>query len=71
MKDKGKSDPCGYSKDTNPRATEEVLQENGFPMKARRIQNFVKNGTNNEALVEIKETDEPSITLPPRQHISD
>ena len=40
-------------------------------MKARRIQNFVKSGTNNEALVEIKEAEEPSITLPPRQHIAD
>jgi len=44
---------------------EEVLEETDFPKKARRIQNFVKHNNNNEALVEIEEADEPSISIPP------
>ena len=70
-------------KDLGP---EEVLEESEFPMKARRVQNFVntthpktnpnllvhhRSSKNNEALVEIEEAEEPSIHLPPKQRISD
>ena len=62
-------------KETNPSKTkkdgpEEVLEESEFPRRARRVQNFVKPSTNNEALVEIEEADEPSIHLPPKQRIA-
>ena len=68
-------------KDLGP---EEVLEESEFPMKARRVQNFVstsqpktnllvhhRSSHNNEALVEIEEAEEPSIHLPPKQRLSD
>ena len=64
--------------------SEEVLEESEFPMKARRVQNFVstsqpktnllvhhRSSNNNEALVEIEEAEEPSIHLPPKQRLSD
>ena len=37
MKDSKKKNDQVTNKDTNTKAVEEVLQENGFPMKARRI----------------------------------
>jgi hypothetical protein len=55
-------------KTTKKDGPEEVLEESEFPRRARRVQNFVKPTNNNEALVEIEETDEPSIHLPPKQY---
>ena len=65
--------PKPTAKESNPSkikkdGTEEVLEENEFPRRARRVQNFVKPSNNTEALVEIEETDEPSIHIPPKQH---
>ena len=73
MQSNRKSINKDFMKDVAPtKAPEEVLQENTLPMQARRFQNFVKqSSTNNEALVEIMEAEEPSITIPPRQKISD
>ena len=74
----------GEIKPREPLDKEEVLEESDFPMKARRVQNFVNQGPqksggslpqnkhyNREALVEIEETEEPSIHMPPKQRITD
>ena len=65
-------------KEITSKGPEEVLQENSLPIRTRRVQNFIKptntnnpNAGNEEALVEIEEADEPSITLPPKQRIAD
>ena len=50
-----------------------MLEENEFPTKARRVQNYMKTQqksnliNKNEALVEIEEADEPSIHAPPKE----
>ena len=62
--------PLSQSKSKREATAEEVLQEDEMPKQARRVQNFVKS-PKNEALVEIAETDEPSITVPPKQRITE
>ena len=45
----------------NAKGPEEVLQEDGLPMKPRRVQNFIKsNQKTKETLMEIEEIEEPS-----------
>jgi len=57
--------------ETLAKGPEEVLEENVLPLKARRMQNFIKSAQfNEEALVEIEEADEPNITLPRKQRIA-